>query len=63
MADLAVAIIVGAAFGKIIGPLVDDIIMPVVGAITRGLDFSNHFIALSKTVNSAAYAEAKNRAR
>ncbi len=50
--DLAVAVIVGAAFGKIIGSIVDDIIMPVVGAITGGLDFSNPFIALSKTVNS-----------
>ncbi len=59
--DLAVAVIIGAAFGKIIGSLVDDIIMPVVGAITGGLDFSNHFIGLSKAVTSPVFAEAKKQ--
>jgi large conductance mechanosensitive channel len=59
--DLAVAVIIGAAFGKIIGSLVDDIIMPVIGAITGGLDFSNHFIGLSKAVTSPVYAEAKKQ--
>jgi large conductance mechanosensitive channel len=57
--DLAIAVIIGAAFGKIINSLVDDIIMPVIGAITGGLDFSNHFIGLSKAVTSPVYAEAK----
>jgi large conductance mechanosensitive channel len=60
--DLAVAVIIGAAFGKIIGSLVDDIIMPVIGAIAGGLDFSNHFIGLSKAVTSPVYAEAKQGA-
>ena len=38
--DLAVAVVIGAAFGKIVTSLVDDIIMPVVGYITGGVDFS-----------------------
>jgi large conductance mechanosensitive channel len=44
--DLAVAVIIGAAFGKIITSLTDDVIMPVVGRLSGGLDFSSHFIAL-----------------
>ena len=44
--DLAVGVIIGAAFGKIVDSLVKDMIMPVVGAIFGGLDFSNYFIAL-----------------
>jgi large conductance mechanosensitive channel len=59
--DLAVAVIIGAAFGKIIGSLVDDIIMPIIGAITGGLDFSNYFLALSKAVDSPVYSEAKKQ--
>jgi len=41
--DLAVAVIVGAAFAKIVSSLTDDIIMPIVGKIFGGLDFSSHF--------------------
>ena len=44
--DLAVGVIIGAAFGKIVDSLVKDLIMPVVGRIFGGLDFSNYFIAL-----------------
>jgi large conductance mechanosensitive channel len=44
--DLAVAVIIGAAFGKIVESLVKDIIMPVVGRAFGGLDFSNYFIIL-----------------
>jgi large conductance mechanosensitive channel len=44
--DLAVAVIIGAAFAKIVASLTDDIIMPVVGAIFGGLDFSNHYVLL-----------------
>src|SRR6478672_11709780 len=44
--DLAVAVIIGAAFAKITTSLTDDIIMPVVGAIFGGLDFSSHFTLL-----------------
>jgi large conductance mechanosensitive channel len=46
--DLAVAVIIGAAFGTIATSLTQDIIMPVVGAIFGGLDFSSHFIVLSQ---------------
>jgi len=45
--DLAVGVIIGAAFGKIVDSLVGDIIMPIIGAIFGGLDFSNYFIKLS----------------
>ena len=45
--DLAVGVIIGAAFGKIVDSLVGDLIMPIVGKIFGGLDFSNYFIALS----------------
>jgi large conductance mechanosensitive channel len=44
--DLAVAVIIGAAFAKITTSLTEDIIMPVVGAIFGGLDFSSHFVLL-----------------
>ena len=44
--DLAVAVIIGAAFGKIVDSLVKDIIMPVIGRIFGGLDFTNYFILL-----------------
>ncbi|MEN2786986.1 large conductance mechanosensitive channel protein MscL [Sphingomonas qilianensis] len=46
--DLAVAVIIGAAFGKIVTSLTDDIIMPVIGWITGGLDFSSYFVVLGK---------------
>jgi large conductance mechanosensitive channel len=44
--DLAVAVIIGAAFGQIVASLTDDLIMPVIGAIFGGLDFSSYFVAL-----------------
>ena len=44
--DLAVAVIIGAAFGKIVTSLTDDLIMPVVGKVLGGLDFANYFIRL-----------------
>ena len=44
--DLAVAVIIGAAFGRIITSLTDDLIMPVIGYVTGGLDFSSHFLLL-----------------
>lgn len=45
--DLAVAVIIGAAFGKIVTSLTDDVIMPIVGWIFGGADFSNYFILLN----------------
>ncbi|MFL6758667.1 large conductance mechanosensitive channel protein MscL [Sphingomonas sp.] len=44
--DLAVAVIIGAAFAKIVTSLTDDIIMPIIGRIFGGLDFSSHFLLL-----------------
>jgi large conductance mechanosensitive channel len=44
--DLAVAVIIGAAFAKIVTSLTEDIIMPVIGKIFGGLDFSSHFLML-----------------
>ena len=45
--DLAVGVIIGAAFAKIVDSLVKDLIMPVIGRIFGGLDFSNYFITLA----------------
>ncbi|MBV1916635.1 MAG: large conductance mechanosensitive channel protein MscL [Sphingomonadaceae bacterium] len=45
--DLAVAVIIGAAFGAIVKSLTDEIIMPIVGALFGGTDFSSHFVLLS----------------
>jgi large conductance mechanosensitive channel len=44
--DLAVGVIIGAAFGKIVDSLVKDVIMPVIGRVVGGLDFSNYFVML-----------------
>lgn len=58
--DLAVGVIIGGAFGKIVSSLVDDIIMPIIGAITGGLDFSNYYIPMTGAVKTGlAYADAK----
>lgn len=46
--DLAVGVIIGAAFGKIVTSLTDDVIMPVIGTITGGMDFSNKFVVLGE---------------
>jgi len=59
--DLAVGVIIGAAFGSIVNSLVGDIIMPIIGAITGGLDFSNYFTALSKSVTATNLADAKKQ--
>jgi len=48
--DLAVGVIIGAAFGKIITSLTDDVIMPVVGRVFGGLDFSSNYVVLSGDV-------------
>lgn len=57
--DLAVGVIIGAAFGKIVDSLVNDIIMPVVGKITGGVDFSNMYIPLNGQDATMALVEAK----
>jgi large conductance mechanosensitive channel len=45
--DLAVGVIIGGAFGKIVDSVVNDLIMPLVGKVVGGLDFSNYYIALA----------------
>ena len=59
--DLAVGVIIGAAFGGIVNSLVGDIIMPVIGSATGGLDFSNYFTPLSKAVRASNLADAKKQ--
>ncbi|MBB4422795.1 large conductance mechanosensitive channel [Bradyrhizobium sp. CIR48] len=59
--DLAVGVIIGAAFGAIVTSLVGDIIMPIIGAATGGLDFSNYFAPLSKAVTATNLADAKKQ--
>ena len=57
--DLAVGVIIGGAFGKIVGSIVDDLIMPVIGALFGGLDFNNYFFGLSSTVTAPTLEAAK----
>lgn len=59
--DLAVGVIIGAAFGNIVTSLVGDVFMPVIGAVTGGLDFSNYFIPLAKSVTAENLADAKKQ--
>jgi large conductance mechanosensitive channel len=59
--DLAIGVIIGVAFGKIVDSLVGDIFMPVIGAVTGGLDFSNYFTAMSRNVTADSLAEAKKQ--
>jgi large conductance mechanosensitive channel len=59
--DLAVGVIIGVAFGKIIESLVGDIFMPLIGAVTGGLDFSNYYTGLSKAVVAENLADAKKQ--
>ena len=56
--DMAVGVIIGGAFGKIVSSLVDNVIMPPIGMFMGGIDFANLFINLSKTP-AATLAEAK----
>ena len=60
--DLAVGVVIGVAFGAIVASLVGDIIMPIIGAATGGLDFSNYYLSLSdKVQQGAAYTDAKKQ--
>src|SRR4030088_2709491 len=54
--DLAVGVIIGAAFGSIITSLVKDILMPPIGLLTGGLDFSNKFLVLKDAPGGAVFA-------
>jgi large conductance mechanosensitive channel len=59
--DLAIGVMIGAAFGGIVNSLVGDILTPLLGAVTGGLDFSNYFIPLSSKVTANSLAEAKRQ--
>jgi large conductance mechanosensitive channel len=59
--DLAVGVIIGVAFNNIVQSLVGDIIMPLIGAVTGGLDFSNYYLPLSSKVTAATLADAKKQ--
>jgi len=56
--DLAVGVIIGAAFGKIVSSLVDDVIMPPIGLLLGSVDFSNLFLNLHGSYNTVKEAEA-----
>ncbi|MFZ4534156.1 MAG: large conductance mechanosensitive channel protein MscL, partial [Alsobacter sp.] len=58
--DLAVGVVIGAAFGRIVDSIVGDVFMPIIGAIVGGLDFSNYYIPLSSAVKTGmSYGDAK----
>jgi large conductance mechanosensitive channel len=57
--DLAIGVIIGAAFGRIVDSLVNDVIMPIIGAVAGGLDFSNYFLPLSHNVTAHVLSDAK----
>src|SRR5215216_4650962 len=59
--DLAIGVIIGAAFGRIVESLVGDVIMPMIGAMTGGLDFTNYFLSLSNSVTASSLADAKKQ--
>ena len=53
--------IIGAAFGAIVNSLVADVLMPIIGAVSGGLDFSNYFVRLSSKVTADSLVEAKKQ--
>ena len=57
--DLAVGVIIGGAFGKIVASIVDDLIMPIIAVLFGGLDFNNYFFGLSSTVSAPTLEAAK----
>ncbi|HVK95838.1 MAG TPA: large conductance mechanosensitive channel protein MscL [Noviherbaspirillum sp.] len=57
--DLAVGVIIGSAFAKIVDSLVQDIIMPIIGKIVGGLDFSNYYLPLNNQGSHLPLIEAK----
>src|SRR5690349_15864926 len=59
--DLAIGVIIGAAFSGIVDSLVKDILMPVISSVSGGLDFSNYFVPLSSRVTADTLVEAKKQ--
>jgi large conductance mechanosensitive channel len=61
LVDMAVAFVMGAAFTKLSGSFIEDLIMPLVGKVAGGVDFSNRFIALSSEVTAASLEAAREQ--
>ena len=57
--DLAVGVIIGGAFGKIVDSIVGDLVMPVIGRVLGGLDFSSYYLPLSGQASNLTLAEAR----
>lgn len=60
--DLAIGVIIGAAFGKIVDSLVTDVIMPIIGRIFGGLDFRDYFFGLTPAASQASTYDAAKKA-
>jgi large conductance mechanosensitive channel len=60
--DLAIGVIIGAAFGKIVESVVNDLIMPIIGRIFGGLDFTNYFLGLTPAASQAPTYDAAKKA-
>lgn len=61
LVDMAVAFVMGAAFTKLSGSFIEDLVMPLVGKVAGGMDFTNKFIPLSDKVTATSLAEAKTQ--
>ncbi len=59
--DLAIGVIIGVAFNNIVNSAVGDLFMPIIGAITGGLDFSNYFVPLASSVTAESLEEARKQ--
>jgi large conductance mechanosensitive channel len=59
--DLAIGVIIGAAFSRIVDGIVNLLIMPIIGALTGGLNFDNYFLALSSNVTATNLVEAQKQ--
>ena len=59
--DLAIGVIMGGAFGKIVDSVVGDLIMPIIGALSGGADFSNYFLGLNSSVTATTLTAAKEQ--
>ena len=59
--DLAVGVVIGAAFGKIVTSLVEDLIMPIIGKLTGGLDFSNMYYAFGNRDKNPCKSHSKEK--
>lgn len=61
MVDLAIGIIIGAAFSGLVNSIVADLFMPLIGLVTGGVDFTNKFLALSSNVTATSLAQAREQ--